>query len=44
MLDASAIHEGTVLVEVDGKDQVQVVSYNSCFFNENEEKIAIIFF
>ena len=42
MVDASAIGVGTVLLRADGKEQMQLMSYNSRLFNECEQKVAIL--
>ena len=43
MVDASAIGIGTVLVQSDEHNQMQVISYNSRLFTENEQKSAIMY-
>ena len=43
MVDASAIEGGTVLVQTDGKGQMQVISYNLRIFTESEQKLAVIY-
>ena len=40
MVDASAIGVSTVLVRADTKDQLHVISNDSRFFTENEQKFA----
>ena len=43
MVDASATGIGTVLVQSDEHNQMQVISYNSRLFTENEQKSAILY-
>ena len=43
MVDASAISVGTVFVQGDDEDQMQITSCNFCILTGSERKIAIIY-